>query len=151
VGLAERDGAGIKVRQALAGAKIYGCPALPAGYESLVLDELNIKSLEFVAGETGEIEVKLDTEITPELRQEGIKRELVRLINSRRKASGMSVADVIEVRYQTDSQDILSSIVRFEEELKRDVIASRLVKDDGANLEMAAVNGESVGLAVTKL
>ncbi len=149
-GLAQRDALGIKVRQALAGAKVKGSAPLPEPYVPLILDELNIKGLEFVLSE-GELEVELDANITPELRQEGIKRELVRLINSQRKAMGLTVSDQVQVAYRTDSADIKESIARFQEELSKDVAAKKIYEVSGDDLPIVSINGENMGLRVELL
>ena len=95
-GRAARDAAGLKVRQPLAACALPGDP-LPDEIAAIVRTELNVKALTFNAEE-----VKLDTEITEELRLEGLAREVVRLIQDRRKKSGFNVEDRIHARYEAD-------------------------------------------------
>src|SRR5207237_3802493 len=85
-GLAARDAARLKVRQPLAGIALPGDP-LPDDIAAIVRDELNVKSLTF-----GSPDVKLDTVITEELKLEGLGRELVRIMQDRRKKLGLNVA-----------------------------------------------------------
>ena len=68
LGLAKRDEAGIRVRQPLNQLRIKNCE-LKNEYEELIKDELNVKNIKIKKGK-GEIEVELDTDITPELKQE---------------------------------------------------------------------------------
>src|SRR5947209_20131663 len=82
-GLAARDAVRIRVRQPLASIALPGDP-LPEDIASIVRDELNLKSITF-----GASDVKLATEITEELRLEGLAREVVRLIQDRRKKAGL--------------------------------------------------------------
>ena len=62
-------------------------------------DELNVKSLSYSAPD-----VRLDTDVTEELRLEGLARELVRNIQSLRKQSGFNIEDRIVTYYETDGQ-----------------------------------------------
>jgi isoleucyl-tRNA synthetase len=96
LGLAARDAARIKVRQPLASVALPGDP-LPEEIAAIVREELNVKSLIF-----GAPEVKLDTEITEALRLEGLAREVVRLVQDRRKRLGLNVEDRIHTRYDAD-------------------------------------------------
>jgi isoleucyl-tRNA synthetase len=95
-GLAARDAVRIRVRQPLASVAVPGEP-LPEDVAAIVREELNVKKIEF-----GAPEVKLDTEITAELRLEGLAREVVRLIQDRRKKMGLNVEDRIRVCLEAD-------------------------------------------------
>lgn len=109
LGLAARDQAGIKVRQPLNALLL---PAdqylLPAEYQSIVQDELNVKNI--IWSDQVQV-VTLDVEITPALRKEGYQRELIRQINSLRKKAGLTIADQVILYWQTtdsDMQELLS-------------------------------------------
>jgi len=95
-GLAARDAVRIRVRQPLASVALPGEP-LPEDIASIVRDELNVKKVVFGANE-----VKLDTEITEELRMEGLAREVVRLIQDRRKKMGLNVEDRIHTCFEAN-------------------------------------------------
>ncbi len=95
-GLAARDSVRIRVRQPLASIALPGEP-LPEEIAAIVRDELNVKSITF-----GAPEVTLDTEITEELRLEGLAREVVRLIQDRRKKAGLNVEDRIHTCFEAD-------------------------------------------------
>jgi isoleucyl-tRNA synthetase len=77
------------------------------------------------AGET--LEVFLDTEITPELKLEGAKRELVRHINALRKEAGLTIADRIVLHFETADADLQEIFDRFGEKLLRDVLAEKII------------------------
>jgi isoleucyl-tRNA synthetase len=102
LGRAARSKAGIKVRQPL--ARVVVKPRAPAEAEGLrrlegqVLEELNVKALAVVdkdvdleglatAADEGGYSVGLDTEITPDLADEGLARELVHRVQNLRKAA----------------------------------------------------------------
>src|SRR5438445_8339517 len=95
-GLAARDAARLKVRQPLASIALPG-DELPEEVVAIIRDELNVKSVTF-----GVSELLLDTQITEELKLEGLAREIVRFVNERRKKRGLNVEDRIETRYEAD-------------------------------------------------
>ena len=99
LGLAQRAAAGIKVRQPLARFIITGvsenAPQLNEDLQEIILEELNVKALEFRPGTDAEAE--LDLELTPELKQEGWVRELVRHIQMLRKNTGLEVENRIDL------------------------------------------------------
>ena len=97
-GLQLRSEAGIKVRQPLQSFKSEIIPEIGSGYDSLILDELNVKEL--ISG----IPMELDINITPELQAEGNMRELLRQIQSLRKSAGLEPHDVINLHIQTSRE-----------------------------------------------
>ncbi|MDO8424429.1 MAG: class I tRNA ligase family protein, partial [bacterium] len=94
--LAERAKASIKVRQPLSSLTINN-EQLVKNKElvNLIKDEVNVKNVVF--GQS----LKLDTEITAELKEEGIIREIIRHIQDMRKEAGLRPQDRILVNYAT--------------------------------------------------
>ena len=89
-GLQARERAGIKIRQPLGRLT---CKSLPAdeALRDIIADELNVKE---VAEDASQHEdVILDTELTPELKEEGTYREWLRAIQGWRKEQGLSMTD----------------------------------------------------------
>ena len=70
-------------------------PALSIGPEDVQLTH-DARSGLGVASE-GDVTVALELEVTPELRREGLARELVRMIQDARKAAGLEVTDRISL------------------------------------------------------
>ena len=115
--LAERVKAGIKVRQPLNELRIgnrdsiYGSEGgkedkvLFDYYElrnekellNLIKEEVNVKKITF--GKT----LKLDTKITPKLKEEGIIREIIRNLQEMRKKAGLKPKDKISILYSGDA------------------------------------------------
>jgi len=92
--LAQRAKAGIKVRQPVAKLQIAnGKLKIEKELLELIKDEVNVK--EITIGKT----LKLDTEITPQLKEEGIIREVIRHIQEMRKKIGLKPKDKILVFY----------------------------------------------------
>lgn len=88
-GLELRERAGIKVRQPLSRLTIK--QDLPEELRAILADELNVK--EIVLDTNLHEEAVLDTELTPELKEEGALRDWVRTIQEWRKEEGLSVGD----------------------------------------------------------
>jgi isoleucyl-tRNA synthetase len=135
IGLAKRDAAGIKIRQMLNQAIVKGSIDLEATYQELIKDELNIKSLDLAAGFEN-LEVELDTEITPELKLEGLKRELIRFINLSRKDAGLSLGDKVDVQIISESAEILEAIEKLGAEIAKETLSESL----GLVAEVSASN-----------
>jgi len=104
LGLQARTNAKVKVRQPLARAVLCGAGAdLAARHAATIAEELNVKTVDtadsppagFATATEGTTAVALDTEISEELRAEGLARELVRAVQNLRKKSGLAVADRI--------------------------------------------------------
>ena len=80
--------------------------ALPGGEVSLSPGDYQISSEDmpgWLVASQGALTIALDIEITPELRQEGMARELVNRIQNLRKSSGFEVTDRIEVVIESNA------------------------------------------------
>jgi isoleucyl-tRNA synthetase len=144
-GLAARDAARIKIRQPLASASIPG-PSLPEEIAAIVREELNVKSLIF-----GAPEVKLDTEITEELRLEGLAREVVRLIQDRRKKLGFNVEDRIHTRHVADGM-LERAMQKHADYIKNETLSVTLEPgraDDFAG-EQQMLEGEQIWIGIKR-
>jgi isoleucyl-tRNA synthetase len=146
LGLSSRAESGIKIRQPLQTVMVKGAE-LKKTHQQLVLDELNVKLIKYNKGD--DLEVELDTKITSELQIEGNLRELVRSINSMRKKAGLTMGDKITLTYHTNSNELKKVFDQFSDELKKSVIASKLVegKNKGEYLD---VNGEKIAITIKK-
>jgi isoleucyl-tRNA synthetase len=146
LGLSKRDEASIKVRQPLSQLRIknYG---LKEEYIDLVKDELNIKEAISEEGD-GDISVELDTEISPELELEGIKREIVRSINVIRKEKELSIGDRVLIYYQSPSEKNNKAIEDYKDEIIKETLADDILK--GETEKDLKINGEPFSLGVKK-
>jgi len=89
-GLELRERAGIKVRQPLAKIVIKDF-SVPESLRDIVADELNVKEVVEDSGLSEE--VVLDTMLTPELKEEGMMRDIIRQIQGWRKDQGLTITD----------------------------------------------------------
>ena len=96
LGLAKRAEAGIKVRQPLQKLKVKSEKLkvkLNGELLAILAEEVNVK--EIVFDKKLKEEVALDTNVTPELREEGILREVVRMVQELRQKAGLKPKDEI--------------------------------------------------------
>lgn len=98
VGHAQRKEAGIKLRQPLGKFTYYLSEKLELELEEILADELNVKVTEYKKLTDGRIQGGLDTKITQSLLEEGEARELIRLIQQKRKEIGLTLKDRIKVK-----------------------------------------------------
>lgn len=131
--LEARTRANIKVRQPL--AKLTINIELEPEYASIVADEVNIKE---VVGDASLSErARLDTTITPELKQEGDARDFIRAVQDMRKQKGLEPSDRISLLVQTSDEG--EQIVKnFETEIKRVVGADSIEFGDASGAEIKA-------------
>ena len=118
-GHAARDAARIKVRQPLRSIAVPG-EALPEEITAIVRDELNVKAVKF-----GAAEVKLDTDISEDLKLEGLAREVIRHVNDLRKQLGFNVEDRVLGRYEASGM-IARAIERHSDYIQRETLAKEL-------------------------
>ena len=88
-GLELRERAGIKIRQPLASFTVN--VELPNDLIEILRDELNVKEIK-----KGR-EIALDTRITPELKEEGLLREVIRKVQEQRKERGLNVSERVKL------------------------------------------------------
>jgi len=105
-----------------------------------------VKSLVF-----GAAEVKLDTEITEELRLEGLAREIVRLIQDRRKKLGLNVEDRIHTCYVADGM-IVRAIEKHADYIKNETLSVAIEpgKGDGCDGEQLMLEGEQIWIGLRR-
>lgn len=151
IGLAERAKAGIKVRQPLHTLS-YGGNKLDEEFEQIIVEEVNVKSVRNES-EIKEDEVKIDTDISPELKEEGLAREIVRSIQSLRKKSGFEVDDRIEMYYQTESESLKSAMKNFGEVISKEILAQKLAEGrrEVVGEEEMKIEGEIIWIGINKI
>ncbi len=148
--LASLDGA-----KAMAEVRETGALKLAADGQEIVLleEDLLIDTAQkegYVTESDNEIAVVLDTNLTPELIEEGFVRELVSKIQTMRKEAGFEVTDRIHV-YVKDSQKIESIIKAHESEIKGEVLAEEITFGTTSGYEKEwKINSEAVTMAVEK-
>lgn len=111
--------------------------------EDLLISDKNKKGYQTVS-EKG-ITVILNTELSQELIQEGLMRELVSKIQTMRKESGFNVTDHIVVTYSC-GEKLAEVIEKYKSEIMQDTLADSITAGSGSSLK--DINGEEISLSL---
>lgn len=99
----------------------------------------------------GNVTVALDITLTPELKQEGMARELVNRIQNIRKSSDFEITDRVDVVLQ-DVPDVAEAVATFGDYIKSQVLADSLsLKADLTEGELLDIDGLKVYAQVNKI
>ena len=130
-----------------------------------MLDELNVKAMEFVADEgelidkpgysavvEGGYVVAIDTQIPPELVEEGMAREVVHRLQTMRRNAGFNIADYIVTYYQTETplQQVMEN---FSPYIKQETLSRQLIPgtpEPDTHTEKHRIDGYEVVLGVKR-
>ncbi|MFH1169469.1 MAG: DUF5915 domain-containing protein, partial [Chloroflexota bacterium] len=168
LGRAARSQAGIRVRQPLSRLLVRASSdRQKKGLERLafqVMEEVNVKALEVVdqlpaaewpSSAEGELSVMLDTDVTDELKAEGMAREIVHRVQTMRRTAGFDITDHIVIYYQGDDYvrqvmgtESLAGYIR-QETLSRELVEG--VPEGADHKESYKLDGHAVTLGVKRL
>ena len=159
-GLSKRASEGIKVRQPLASVKLINTisqdtPAEVAQFLiDIAKDELNVKSVEIVTdseSESAQPSVVYDLTITPELKREGLMREIIRHVQSARKQAGLQIDDRIILSISSDDSEISQAVDAFADVIKSETLAVELnsAADESEKYD-AKIEGKLVEISLKK-
>ena len=122
--------------------------------EVLEKDDLLIEAAQmegYISDTDRGITVVLDTNLTPELIEEGFVREVISKIQTMRKDAGFEVMDHIRVSMQ-DNEKIAGIVQKNEEQIKSEVLANETKYDGAVGFKKEwNINGEKVTFGVEKL
>ena len=158
-GLSKRAAEGIKVRQPLASAKLVSTISQNTPEEvaqflvDIARDELNVKSVEAVTGSeldapeaSAQPNVVYDLNITPELKREGLMREIVRHVQSARKKAGLQVDDRIILQLTTNDDQLRQAINEHRVTIAAETLAS--FGESNSNRSKATIEGTEFDIAL---
>ena len=158
-GLSKRAAEGIKVRQPLASAKLVSTISQNTPEEvaqflvDIARDELNVKSVEVVTGSELDVpeasaqpSVVYDLTITPELKREGLMREIVRHVQSARKKAGLQVDDRIILQLTTNDDQLRQAINEHCTAIAAETLAS--FGESNSNRSKATIEGAEFDIAL---
>ena len=122
--------------------------------EALEKDDLLIEAARmegYISDSDHGITVVLDTNLTPELLEEGFVREVISKVQTMRKDAGFEVMDHIRVSMQ-DNDKVKEIVQKNEAQIKSEVMADEITYDKAAGFTKEwSINGEKVTLGVEKL
>ena len=157
----------IKIRQPLPYVEIDSSADFDEAYNDMIKEELNVKEVRLIKGnikspmENGyhiiitanfSIIVRLNKVITPELRAEGLMREIIRHIQAARKKAGLNVDDRIELNFTSENVEVLDAFKKFEQEISKEVLATKVeISEDELDFaQTVKVEGSEVKISLKK-
>lgn len=157
----------IKIRQPLPYVEIDSSANLDEAYNDMIKEELNVKEIKLIRGniksplENGyhiiltanfSVTVRLNKVITPELRAEGLMREIIRHIQATRKKAGLNVDDRIELNFTSENAEVLDAFKKFEQEISKEVLATKVeISEDELDFtQTVKVEGSEVKISLKK-
>lgn len=126
----------VKVRQPLQFAS-YAGEKLDEYYEQIMAEELNVKEVRSISNlpeylaeydvKNGAVDpedwVEVSKKITPELKREGLMREVIRHVQAARKNAGLSVDDRITLGLTAEDAELQAAILEYANEIKAETLA----------------------------
>ncbi len=107
----------------------------------------------WVVGQEGRVTVALDTELTDELRHEGLVRECVSRVQNMRREADFDITDRIRVKY--DATDTLArALEQHAAEVRNETLAVELEKSSapsGERVEAYVIGDEKITLGVSRV
>ena len=116
--------------------------------EDLLIDTAQVEG--YISEGDNSVTVVLDTNLTPELVEEGFVREIISKVQTMRKEAGFEVMNHINV-FQDENDTIASILKKYTEEIKSEVLADNIMLGQtGGYAKEWNINGEKVMLGVEK-
>ena len=155
----------IKVRQPLQFAAYAGVK-LAEYYEQIMAEELNVKEIRWIENldehladydvTEGTIKpenwIEISKQLTPELKREGLMREIIRHVQSARKKAGLQVDDRIELGITSSDSEITQAVDMFADTIKAETLAVKLGSAAADDMEEydVKVDGKPVEIYLKK-
>jgi isoleucyl-tRNA synthetase len=97
-------------------------------------------------------QVMIDGRITPELKAEGLARDVIRLVQDERKKAGLDVADKIALHLATDSADLAAAIATHRATIAEDTQAVTWSDSPipGAHAAAVKVDGQPLTIQIAR-
>jgi isoleucine--tRNA ligase len=157
----------IKIRQPLPYVELSSSIKLDKEYEDMIKEELNVKAIKPIEGkienpvENGyhiiltadwNVTVRLNKTITPDLKREGLMREIVRHVQSARKKAGLQVDDRIELGITSGDAEITQAVDAFTDTIKSETLAVKLGSAAADDMEKydVKIDGKPVEIYLKK-
>ena len=146
-GLSQRASVGVKVRQPIP-SLTYTYKKLDSYYEQIIAEEVNVKQVAHRCSD--DCEVQLDVTLTPELKREGLAREVVRFVQNARKSAGLNVDDRIELSLTTDDDELTQAIDEHAGAIRQETLAIILDSIKDGYEVVALVEGKLLNITLKK-
>jgi isoleucyl-tRNA synthetase len=146
-GWSARAKAGLKIRQPLNFYSTDLVKKLPPKIIEIIKEELNIKELRFGKEE-------LDTKIDDKLKEEGLVRDLTRLINNLRKEAGLTINDKVTIYFESADKSLKKIITRNKKQLIKNTLSQDFkeekINEQSFYFSKTKIDGQVIKLGVKR-
>src|SRR3990167_7790930 len=153
-GLQSRAEQGIKVRQPLLSADITYSRNIHDDLIEIIQEELNVKDVRFslfTDGSSGALgSVLIDYDISPELKLEGMMREVIRQVQNTRKATGLEVDDRIILSFATNDKELQQAIKEHQDTIMSETLTKELNSKPSGPITNVKIDGIELDIAIEK-
>ncbi len=146
----------IKVRQPLS-KLTYSGEKLGDFYESIIAEEVNVKHVAYEEATEAvttdgvkAIVVTLDKTITPELRREGLAREVIRHVQAARKNAGLNVDDHIALSLTTNDEELAKAVAEHAETIAAETLADTITAEEYKHTSTVTIEGAELVITLEK-
>lgn len=140
----------VKVRQPLR-SLIYTGRKLSSEFEKIIADEVNVKEVINEHPEDEPFTVRIDKNITPELKAEGVARDLIRSIQNARKKAGFNVEDRILLKIESNSAEITGAAGKHKDLIFGETLATgELGNKEDEYSEKTKIDGQVVSINIAR-
>lgn len=164
LGLSLRKEQNLKVRQPLAELQYSFSDeelSLDEFMQQIIAEELNVKKVtntelisrsNWVSKEAMGCSVALNTELTEELKTEGMARDLERAIQDLRKKSGLKVGQIVDLYYNSSDDQLVHALTNMVDRKKTFINQIKTNLEVDADYEIqATVNGSAIWLGLVQV
>ena len=94
--------------------------------------------------------MKIDGTLTPELKREGLMREVIRYVQTARKNAGLNVDDRIVLSLETSDKELQKAIGEHKQTIKSETLAVTLADVADGHDETAKIDGVVLRICLSK-
>lgn len=136
------------IEGAVLSIEVEGFGSLDIDANSIVVQRCEKENLRIL--NEGSLTIAFDTEITQELKNEGLARDFIRAVQNLRKESGFEVSDRINIFWK-GSSELGEAIEAFEDKIKEETLALSLRSEEFNSSVTVSVGEEDCSLGVQKV
>ncbi len=156
LGMSVRKEVGIRVRQPLATLSVN--EKISSSLASLILDELNVKTLQKKMSKEGEwktrkendLEIGLNVTLSPELKKEGMAREIIRAVNQMRKEEKLTLNDGGVLTWNSSDKLVKDVFAEYRDDIAKSTRSQRVEESGKSVGEDITIHDSSLSLKVSK-
>jgi isoleucyl-tRNA synthetase len=151
--LSGRAKLGIKTRQPIESIEVKTAEPLDEVAVEIIKEEVNVKRVDIVNDSAlvgYNMEIGVNGTLTPELKREGLMREVIRFVQNARKDAGLSVDDRIALWLDAQDEDLRLAVDEHLETIKAETLASEYAEVQEGYSAAVKVDGNELKISLKK-